>query len=350
MLPPGRIANPTTIDEQMIAQALASGRREFVVQFSNREAYDDGLLRQVSAACERFGVRLRVRFYNHRWKPFDCGVLRILPAVRALSLDTLFDVTELNALNELQYLEDFVFGAFEAHVPKLLEMKALRGLKNLTLVAAHKDTIDLRPLAGFSRLESLFLNKHSKNIAVLEGNAGLRDLGLSQIGRNVEVSFVQSMSALRSLRIILGGRSGISEMANGSVEELEVLRVQGIERLDVAGFPRLTSLAVEDQLRVEEMDLSPATELERLRIINCKGLKRLHGLQSLKNLRYVWIGQTKLDPDELMASLPKGLETVSLFGFGARRDPEIRRRLDEAGYVPVGKQAEKETRPDGPDA
>lgn len=336
MLCGGRIDNPNAIDQELIAATLASGRDRVVVQFSRRAAYDSALLQELNAACERFGARLQVRFYSHGWKPFDCGVLRELPAVRSLSMDTLLNVFDLDALEEMRFLEEFAFGAFEAKLPRLLEMKSLHALRSLTLVAARKDVIDLSPLREFANLEELFLNKHSKNIDVLMGNSRVRLLALSQIGRAVEVGFVRSMSGLRVLKIILGGRTGIEEMANGAVEEMEVMRVQGIERVELGGYPGLRSFTMEDQLRVEEIDLSPATELEKLHIINCKGLKRLKGMKSLKKLRYVWIGMAKLDPDELMASFPAGLETVSLFGFGARRDPEIRKRLDEAGYIPVG--------------
>lgn len=331
-----RITNPEAVDQELIAASLASGREQVTVQFSSRRAYDSALLRDVNAACERFGARLQVRFYSHGWKPFDCGVLRELPAVRSLSMDTLLNVVDLDALDELSCLEDFMFGAFEAKLPRLLEMKALRALRRLTLVAARKDVIDLSPLAGLSNLEELFLNKHWKNIDVLAGNSRIQLLALSQIARSVDVGFVRSMNRLRVLKIILGGRAGIEEMVNGAVEEMEVMRVQGIERVELGGFPGLRSLKVEDQLRVEEIDLSPAKELEKLHIINCKGLRRLKGLKSLSELRYLWIGQTKLDADELIESFPAGLETVSLFGYGARRGEEIKKRLDEAGYIPVG--------------
>lgn len=336
-----RITNPEAIDQELIAASLASGREQVTVQFSSRGAYDPALLQDVNRACERFGARLQVRFYSHGWKPFDCGVLRELPAVRALSMDTLLDVVDLDALDDLRCLEEFMFGAFEARLPRLLEMKALQALRRLTLVAARKDVIDLSTLAGLVNLEELFLNKHWKNIDVLTGNSRIRLLALSQIARSVDVDFVRSMSRLRVLKIILGGRAGVEEMANGGVEEMEVMRVQGIERLELGGFPRLRSLKVEDQLRVEEIDLSPARQLEKLHIINCKGLKQLKGMRSLSKLRYVWIGQTKLDADELIANFPAGVETVSLFGYGMRRGEEIKKRLDAAGYVPVGgKRAE----------
>ena len=352
MLCGGRVHDPKAIDQEMIAQTLASGRERVVIQFSRRSSYDSALLKDLNAACERFGARLQVRFFMHGWKVFDCGVLRKLPAVRSLQMDTLLNVTDLQALDELQFLEEFGFGAFEADVPRLLEMKALQGLKKLLLIAEKKSNIDLAPLRGFTRLEELFLNKHAKNIDVLRGDSKIHTLGLSQIGRGVDVSFVQTMSSLKWLKVILGGRSGVGELANDGLEELEVLRVQGVESMELRGFPRLRRLMVEDQLRLEEIDLSPATELEKLHIINCKGLKRLKGMRSLTKLRYVWIGQTKLDADELIASFPAGLERVSLFGYGKKRGEEIKQRLDDAGYAPVGgrRQAESKDAPGEPDA
>ena len=308
-----------------------------VVQFSHRGAYDAELLRAVNALCERFGAKVEVRFYAHEWKTFDCGVLRELPAVRSLRLDTLRDVTDLQALEELRLLEEFGFGAFEAQVQGLLEMKALEGLKRLALLAQKKSNIDLKPLAGFERLEDLFLNKQARHIEVLAGNGRIRKLGLSQMGKSVRLECVRSMSGLRRLRVILGGRTDLSEMANDAVETLEVIRVQGLERVGLEGFAGVRRLEVEDQLRVEEMDLRPLSGLERLRIANCKGLLRLKGLKGLRGLRVLLVAGTKLDLEQVMEELPEGMERVSLYGTGARLNAEIEKRLRQRRYGEVAR-------------
>lgn len=331
-----RIHNPKSIDEEMIAALISSGTQEIVLQFAEEADYSPSLLDAINTACKRFGSRLTVRFYGHysNGGGFNCSWLRYLSDVRSLSLDCLRNIEGANRIAELEHLDAFTFGVFESNIPELLRYPSLARLHKLGLSTTRKNNIDLAPLGTYQRLEELFLNAHARNIATLGDLTSIQRLSLSQIAKSVSLRFVGRMEGLRSLTLLLGGRTSAEELAHPKVTHLEVLRVRGLAEIDLSAFPQLQVLHIGDQLQLRSLELNTGTLIRWLSIWNCKNFSSLLGLGKAVALNSLSLGRTSVEPDSVLNNAPSSLKRLIIAGYGRRRDEELENRIRSKGYTP----------------
>jgi hypothetical protein len=142
---------------------------------------------------------------------------------------------------------------------------------------------------------------------------------------------------LRSLNLILGGRSSFDEFQHAALEELSIIRVRGVQTLgSLHRFPRLQSLQVEDQLQIQCIDL-PGALLRRLLLSNCKNLTRIDGLELLEGLYQLRVLRTKLDLDALaQRNWPASLSVLALYSGNRKWNDATRAMLDQRGYREFG--------------
>jgi hypothetical protein len=146
---------------------------------------------------------------------------------------------------------------------------------------------------------------------------------------------VGRMEGVRSLTVLLGGRTSAEELAHPKVIHLEVLRVRGLAAIDLSGFPQLQVLRIEDQLQLRSVELNTGTLLRWLSIWNCKNLSSLPGLDRAVALNSLSLGRTALDPDTVLSNAPPSLKCLILSGFGPRRNEELENRIRSKGYKPA---------------
>ncbi len=347
-----RIDNPKSIDEEMIAALISSGAQEVALQFVEEANYNPSLLDAINSACRRFGSRLTVRFYGHysNGGRFNCAWLRHLSDVRSLSLDCLTNIEGTNRIAELEHLDAFGFGVFESDIPELLRYPSLARVQKLILATNRKNNIDLAPLGTYQRLETLFLNAHARNIATLGDLTSIRRLSLSQIAKRVSLQFVGRMEGLRSLTVLLGGRTSAEELAHPKMIHLEVLRVRALAEIDLSGFPQLQVLRIEDQIQLRSLELNDGTLIRWLSIWNCKNFSNLLGLGHAVALESLSLGRTSLEPESVISNAPSSLKRLVISGFGRRKDEELESRIRSKGYTPEipDPALEVSTRIDGP--
>lgn len=330
-----RIHNPKSIDEEMIAALISSGTKEVVIQFSEEADYSPSLLDAINTACRRFGSRITVRFYGHYGNGggFKCAWLRYLSDVRSLILDCLTNIEDANRIADLEHLDAFGFGVFESDIPDLLRYPSLARVHKLVLATTRKNNIDLAPLGAYQRLETLLLNNHARNIATLGDLTSIQRLWLSQIAKSVSLRFVGRMEGLRSLTLLLGGRTSTDELAHPKLSHLEVLRVRGLAEIDLSAFPQLQVLRIEDQLQLRSLELNTGTLIRWLSIWNCKNLSNLLGLSQAVALNSLSLGKTALEPDSVLDNAPSSLKCLVISGFGRRRNEELENRIRSKGYT-----------------
>jgi protein phosphatase 1 regulatory subunit 7 len=326
------IDRPKTIDERRIAQSLNNGASTVVLQFPDDSDYEPHLLEEVNNACKLFGTKLRVRFYGHISNEFDCGWLRYLPDVRSLNLDCLTSVRNSPEIDRLENLEEFTFGVFESDLPDLLRFSSLRGLSRLVLAESRRNNIDLAHLAQYERLQVLFVNSHTRNIEALARLNGIKKLLLGSMPKRQQLGFVGAMSGLLSLTLILGGRESLHDLAHPRIQHLELLRVRGITNIDLSLFPRLEKLSIEDQLHLHCLELESANLMRWVSIWNCKNLRELSGLSGARQLEYLFVGKTSIDPDVVFSTAPESLKYLAITGYGKRKADELQARIKSLGY------------------
>ena len=330
---PQRIHNPASIDAAALRAAIAADGK-VIVQFGEHFA-PQPLLADLDALAATCGAALEIRFFGYHFTPFDAAILRALPHAANLSLDCHTSAVNLRHLGELRHLQRLQLGAYEMQEHDLLALENLRTLQYLSLGETRKANIDLAPLRHWPRLAQLHTTGHVKNIAAITALPALTKLSLSQIKSKDAVDFISAMPALTRLRFILGGRTSIAHVTAPLLEELEVVRVRGLEDLgDLGRFPRLRRLSVEDQIKLAELRLGENTALAWLVLRNCKTLERLAGIAPLPALNNLAVYLTQLDIDALLAGgLPAALKHLTLATGKRKRDEEIEAQLAALGYA-----------------
>jgi len=323
--------DPRTIDRDRIAAAIEHDGRIPRIQFSNPAACEAATLAQVNDCCIRFGAKVCVRFWSRTPRIFDFKILEQIPAVRALIIDA-GESVNVQSLAGLEHLEDLAIGFFDSNGANPLEFDNLTGLRRLTLLPPRKSGFDLAPLARFRAIEDLTLCGHGRNIETLAALDSVQKLGLSSMQRKIPLGVVRSMTGLNNLWVVLGGRCSTDEFANERVYRLRIDQIQGLQEINLNGFPRLELLCIENQASIEALDLGPVGEhLRHLQIFNMKHLTRLAGMDRIKRLETFWLGQCPVDPDHLLERLPRSLRQVALSGYGKTHGEKLKERIRSLG-------------------
>lgn len=110
---------------------------------------------------------------------------------------------------------------------------------------------------------------------------------------------------------MLGGRENIHEIQQNNIEHLELVWIRGLNDLNnIGNFRKLKTLHVEDQIRLPNIQFDrPLTQLTDLKILNCKTLASVTGIDSLPSLQRLRISRTKVDFDQFInQSFPVSFE------------------------------------------
>ena len=226
-------------------------------------------------------------------------------------------------------------GIYRLDDPQFLKGLHLHNLERLGISETAKSNIDLAPLEACGKLAEFYLVGHTKHIDCLARIPALRMLSLGHIPKRQSLDFVSRIHSLRRLVVILGGRANISEIQHPLLEELEVLRVLGFNNIDsIEAFPSLRLLAIEDQIRLENVRFTQANrQIQSFRIFNCKTLRELEGLDYLTELESIRIGTTALNVESILKQ--RLASSLKVFAFSTGKTKEnatIRKKLDSLGY------------------
>lgn len=333
-----RINDPTSISSTDIKSIIDSGETP-VIQFCSSE-YTDEILVTVNELCIQHGELLEVRFYGHYGVGFDAAHLAKLPNVRRLSLDCLSEVINIEELYKLNELRVLSFGVFEFVEKDFLSNINFQHITELVLTDNRNKNYNLSFLCKALLLKKLFIGGHSKNLEVLEQLPELKQLALGQMSKKISLSFLNRCRKLKELELILGGRENINEVSIPTLEVLRILRVRGFNSIgDLSRFPKLNCFHVEDQIKLESIDLIGCS-LERLLIHNCKNLKLLAHIENQNKLIWFSVSRSALDLDNLKtANWPNSLKVLSLCGTSNKWNESCEEYLGSKGYVAYPYQA-----------
>ncbi|WP_434733631.1 hypothetical protein NL154_04060 [Rhizobium sp. YTUHZ044] len=309
--------------------------RDFRIQFSEPAAYDDARLSVVDEICHSAGQSVSIRFYGHYSSTIDCAVVSRLSACRSLFLDCLQPLANVDAIAAMRPLQTFGINVFEANYDQVLRYPSVQAASTLFIGTNRKTDWNLQPVSDFANLRTLSVDGQHKNIEVLAEMGGIRSLWLNSIPRKSSLAFVSRMAGLKQLKLMLGGRDNLDEVSHFHVDDLEVIRVKGLTRLDCSLFPALRMLKVEDQAKIASLDLTKNVALQKVHVSNCKVLEQVT-IAGLEKLTSLFIDRTAIEPQAfLTASLPPTLTAVDLCGYGLRRDADIDALLRSRGYRSV---------------
>lgn len=326
------VTDPEQIDTDAIHAAIAAGKR-VLVQFSNL-GDPWPLLADLDALAASCGPELTIRIYGYHFEVFDAAILRALPHVASLSIDCHEQAVNLDVLGELPRLKRLSLGVYQMAHADILQLDNLRSLEYLNLGESASNNIDLAPLRHYTQLSCLVIEGHATHIDTLAGLPALSDLSLYRMKNKLALDFVSGIAHLERLLLQLGGRESIREIDAPQLNQLEVIRVRGLADLgDLARFPLLRKLWLQDQIKLAQLDVSGNRLLEQLHLLTCKGLEQLSGLSELAALRQLMVSETRLDIDALLAQgMPASLSNIRFRTGKVKRDDEIAALLASLNY------------------
>jgi len=331
---PARINDPEPAAMPEIRKRLEVGE-SLIVQFSGA-FYTSAQLQQIDELCATYGERLNVRFFGHYKSTFDANVVRSIPRVVSLNLDCLVNAENVHAIADLPRLQHLALDILDLQNPDVLRFEGLRSLRSLAVGDTRSARIDLGPIAECTFLESLRISGQTHGLDALAELPELRDLTLRSIPKRASLGFVCRIAKLTSLGIVLGGRDNIDEIVHPTLRALELVRIRGLSDVgDLTRFPALATFQVEDQIRIKTIGFPEGCACTSLRLLNCKTLSSLQGLERLP-LRELRVYGTSLDADSLIPTLPSTLEICAIYTGKEREDRRIRQILDQKGYREFG--------------
>lgn len=330
MNPQNRIQNPAELDHHLIGQQISYGW-DVIVQFSGK-LYTDKLLDEINNLCQRYDANFGVRFYGHL---FDCRTLERIPAVKNLSLDCMLEVKNLEVITTLMHLERFGLGIFILKDHEILAIENLHKVEYLMLTETKTKAFNLDHLRNYRNLRTLIVGGHTKNIDAIAELRNLNQLNLNSISK-VPLHFINKLKGLKTLKIILGGRSNIEEIERNEIENLEIVWVRGFNSFtNISNFEKLKTLLIEDCIQLKELHFGHALiDLEDFKLLNCKTFNRFEGIEKLENLKKLRISRTAIDFENFIKlPRPDSLKTLAFYTAKTKIDKTIKERLSSMGYT-----------------
>ena len=332
MKPLIRINDPSIIDVEFISHEISASKR-VIIQFSHK-SYNSKTLAQLNKLCGEYSEDLQVRFYGHYQTVFDFKTLLKINNVKALYVDCLRKAENVSVIERLGNLQLLSLGIDELKETEILSYHNLKNISELTIGRTHTKVLNLAYLKDYDRLRALGVVGHTKNIENIGEASLLENLSLNCV-KQVPVGFVNKLKELKNLKFILGSRENIDEIEGGKIEDLEFFQVQGLMTVDGAcSFKNLKKFRIENQLQLSGIDFNeimPA--LSELKIINCKRLKYLTGLDNIKELQHLRIYKTAIDfNDFINQKLPQALKTLAFYTSKQKVDEGIKAVLKSRGY------------------
>ncbi|MFN8356428.1 MAG: hypothetical protein U0Y10_18370 [Spirosomataceae bacterium] len=326
------IDNPESIDKEFIESELKAGK-EVNVQFSEKN-YTDEILSDIDNLCKKNDENLCIRFYGHYSDNFDCNTVLKIPNVKCLYVDCLTDTTNINALTQLSFLKGLSIGIYELKETEILSSDNFKNLSKLTISETKTKALNLEYLKEFQNLKTLIISGHTRNINAVGEIRELENLTLNAI-KKTEVSFINDLKKLKSLRFLLGSRENIFEIEENNIENLEIVWVRGFNDIsNLSKFKNLKTLRIEDLIQLPTIRFDNAfPNLTDLKILNCKTLETVTGLKNLPKLSSLIIHQTKVDFDNFMEQeLPKQLKHLGFYTTKSKIDKDIKAIIESKGY------------------
>lgn len=332
MKPQNRITDPSNIDTDIIDKELTAGK-QVVVQFSDR-TYSDKKLTQLNELCDKYDENFEVRFYGHYSSSFDFNTLSKIPNVKSLYVDCLTKADNVKSIEELQNLQKLSLGVYELNETEILNLPNLKGISELVIGDTKTKAFNLEYLKDYNNLKLLVIAGHSKNIEAVGELSNLEYLSFNSV-KKVAIPFVNRLKKLKTLKFLLGGRENIQEIEENDIENLEIVWVRGFNDIrNIGNFRKLKTLLIEDNIQLQTVDFEKELpRLKDLKILNCKTLSSLTGLENLPSLHQLRIYKTNVDFEKVINQrMPKNLKVFAFYTTKQKVDKEIKSVLEKKGY------------------
>lgn len=328
---PDIINDPTLSELEALEAELVNGV-EKLVQFSKAPENGD-VIPKLDKLCAVYGNQLIVRFYAYYFKAFDGQILDAIPNVTRLHID-LRDAVNLEFIASLSNLIELNLSVYKLPDKEILNTLPLEKLVTFGFGEAKSKAVNLEYLERCKQIQCLSIFGHKKNISVIERLTTLENLTLNP-SISIPLDFINKLPKLEELGLFLGSKQDINEIHLAKLKLLRIIRIRSLETIgDLARFPKLERLYVEDQLKINTISFSDTQKkLQHIHLHNCKNLLSLEGLEKLPSLQSIDCVRTKIDIDELLNNeFSETLTNIRLANSNRKLEEQITTKINAAGY------------------
>ena len=326
------ISNPKELDKDFIKNEIESNKK-VSINFSEN-CYSNKVLSELNNLCSKYSSDFGIRFYGHYYETFDFEILKKIPNVKWLETDCLTDTKNVETITELKYLEKLSFGVLDLQEKEILSSENLKNLKELILGETKTKALNLKYLEDYKKLKYLIIGEHTKNIDSLKYLSNLESLKLYSI-KKASLNFINNLINLKTLIITLGGRDNIKEIKKNNIENLEIVWVRGFSDIsNISNFKKLKTLKIEDNIKLREIVFDKELpKLKKLKILNCKNLESISGIEKLSSLETLILGRTNLEFNDIIDSdFPKSLDYFGFFNLKTKEDDRYKKIIEAKGF------------------
>jgi len=278
---------------------------------------------------------VQLRIYGHYGLTCELSFLPRMNNVRRLSVDCLDGASSVDALAKLKGLQSLGIGIRSLESFDFLSGLDGSCLTDLALMATFSKRPSLSLLAGFDKLERLYLEGQQKDIEVIARLTLLQDLTLRSVSV-VDLHFLRKLPSLWSLDIKLGGCRDLAALAGlQNLKYLELWQIKGLRDLvPVSSMTGLQYLFLQSLRQVTCLpNFTDLQHLRRVHLENMKGLSTLVPLETAPALEeLVCVSAKDLRPKDFEALLRKPTLKRLLAGLGSdSANSAVRVMMQEAG-------------------
>jgi hypothetical protein len=285
MKPQKRIDNPKKIDRRLIENQLKNGDR-VIVQFSDT-IYSDRMLSKLNKLCSKYGKSLRIRFYGHYSKVFDCNVLRKIPNVTSLGVDCINKAENLEYITNLENLDSLDLEVYELKETEIFNSDNLKSLSELSIGETKSKAVDLSFIKEFKDLESLYVDGMKKGLENVKYLLNLNKLTFRGVKLD-HLNFLSDLKKLEELNLFYGSYKNLDALSK--LKQLKTIAFSRVRQ--ISDFDFLNSLENLEKIEFEGMskmestpDLSQLTQLKKIHIHNNLRLQNIKSVGEIPNLK-----------------------------------------------------------------
>lgn len=318
-----------------LTEELESGQ-SFELRFTKISGFGEMVLESVEELLKRYGSSITISFQAGHGEIIDLNLLKSIPSVKALSIQSNSTPVDVKEIGELKELTRLSLSIYELEDGEVLDLDNLGVIKSLVISESKRRNVNLGHLVKAKSLRALTVSGHTYGIAAISTVNSLETLRLTGI-KDFRMELINGLSNLIEFKLLRCNNMVYDNFEeNRSILTLELENIK--DNLDIDFFGRFINVKnlILSSVGVTELVFSTGlnSKLREVVLLNCKKLNRLEGLESLDLLDTLSVFKSGLDIESWLngRTFPESLNWFTVHTGKKSADKSIEEHLKNLGY------------------